>query len=65
MRESPLGRTVQLVAKKRPELFPEQCLEYAKQALDKAAGPKVYRVNALSAKEEARGRIQLRVMVQK
>jgi hypothetical protein len=39
-----------LVAKKRPELFPEQCLEYAKQALDKAAGRKVYRVNALSAK---------------
>jgi len=33
MREGPLGRTFQLVTKKRPELFPEQCLECAKKAL--------------------------------
>ena len=59
MKNSPLGRAVQETAEKRPEFTPEQCLEYAKQALYEAAGRKQYVVKILSAKEEEAKKAQL------
>ena len=54
MPNSPLGRAVQVTAEKRPEFTPEQCLEYARQALYDAAGRKHYQVIILSAEQEKR-----------
>ena len=59
MKNSPLGQAVQATAEKRPEFTPEQCLEYARQALYEAAGRKRYVVKILSAKEEEAKKAQL------
>jgi hypothetical protein len=54
MKNSPAGKTVQLVHEKRPELSAEECLTYARVVLERAAGRKRYEIIVLSAEDEVK-----------